>query len=142
MLLTDNFHLDEFIKSNTATRLGIDNTPSPEVIENLRLLCEHVLQPLRNALSCTITVSSGYRCTQLNKAVRGALNSQHLLGQAADIEVAGLDNKVLAEKIKELELPFHQLILEFYVPGVPSSGWCHVSYVHTDKPKREYLVIK
>ena len=80
-----HFTLKEFVKSDTARRLGIDNTPSPQVEERLRQLVDYVLDPLREAYGKPIYVNSGYRCPALNRAVGGVAHSQHLTGEAADI---------------------------------------------------------
>lgn len=127
MKLSKNFSLSELTKSQSATRLGIDNTPTMTVIDNLQLLVDNVLQPLRDALDKPITVSSGYRSPDLNKAIGGSPTSDHTRGQAADIEVAGMSNKDLAEHIRDT-LKFTQLILEFPSRNDPSAGWVHVSY--------------
>jgi hypothetical protein len=127
MQLTENFSLAEMIKSETALRRGLDNTPDDEVINNLRTLCEHVLQPLRTAYGRGIKVNSGYRSPDVNAAVGGSRTSDHCRGQAADIEIPGVPNYDLALYISQY-FYFTQLILEFYTPGVPDSGWVHVSY--------------
>lgn len=128
MQLTKNFKLAELTRSEAAARKGIDNTPGPEAVENLRALCEKILQPLRDAIGKPMRVNSAYRGPEANKAVGGSKTSQHLTGEAADIEFDGFDNKLLAQKIVELKLPFDQLILEFYKDGDPNSGWVHVSH--------------
>jgi uncharacterized protein YcbK (DUF882 family) len=127
MKLTQHFSLEEMTKSQTASRKGIDNTAPPEVVENLKLLCENVLEYVRVRFGKPITVNSGYRGPKLNKAIGGAKNSQHMTGQAADIEIAGIDNKVLFNWIKD-NMEFDQLILEYYKEGIPDSGWVHVSW--------------
>lgn len=131
MQLTENFSLNEMIKSETALRNGIDNTPTEQVIDNLRLLCEHVLQPLRTAYGRGIKVNSGYRAPEVNAAVGGSKTSDHCRGQAADIEIPGVPNYDLALYISQY-FNFTQLILEFYTPGIPDSGWVHVSYDPTN----------
>lgn len=125
MKLTANFYLSELTRSQEATRRGIDNTPDADTIKNLKLLAEHVLQPVRDKFG-PVTVSSGYRTFMLNKAIGGSLNSDHCYGYAADFEVPGVDNKVVALWIRD-NLKFTQLILEFYT-GEPDSGWVHCSY--------------
>jgi len=85
--LTPHFKLSEFINSPTAKARGIDNTPTVAIVNNLKLLCIHVLEPLRQAMGVPITISSGYRCPALNKAVRGKDKSKHLTGHAADIHL-------------------------------------------------------
>ena len=87
MKLTENFKLTEFTKSSTAQRLGLDNTPSPNIVRALTNLCQQVLQPLRDWYGKPIIVSSGYRSAMLNKAVGGVSNSQHMKGEAADLQV-------------------------------------------------------
>lgn len=134
MRLSRNFHLSEFTKSQTASRYGIDNTPTKEIIDNLKLLCEKVLQPIRDAWGMPVIISSGYRSKIVNQRVGGDPNSQHLKGQAADFDIAGIDNFILAKWI-EKNLNYDQLILEFYEGG--NSGWVHVGYSlrHLNKEK-------
>jgi len=127
MKLTQHFTLEEMTKSQTASRKGIDNTAPPEVVENLKALCENVLEKIRIHFGKPLNINSGYRGPKLNKAIGGAKNSQHMTGQAADIEMVGMDNKILFCWIKD-NLEFDQLILEYYKPGVPDSGWVHVSW--------------
>jgi hypothetical protein len=127
MKLTQHFSLEEMTKSQTASRKSIDNTAPPEVVENLKALCENVLEKIRIHFGKPLNINSGYRGPKLNKAIGGAKNSQHMTGQAADIEMVGMDNKILFCWIKD-NLEFDQLILEYYKPGVPDSGWVHVSW--------------
>jgi zinc D-Ala-D-Ala carboxypeptidase len=128
MKLTTNFSLHEFTKSQTATRHGIDNTPSMTNIINLKSLCEGVLQPVRNHFMKPMIISSGFRCEELNTKIGGSKTSQHVLGQAADIEVLGFSNVELSDWINA-NLDFDQLILEFYNEKEgPHSGWVHVSF--------------
>lgn len=126
MQLSKNFTMAEFIKSDTATRLGIDNTPQGEHLEAAKELFENVVQKVRDHFGPTV-LNSGYRSPKLNEAVRGVATSQHCLGEAADIEVPGVANADVANWIVD-NLDFDQVILEFYTPGQPSSGWVHVSY--------------
>jgi hypothetical protein len=106
----------------------MDNTPhSDEVIANLTVLCEQVLQPLRDAYGVGIKVNSGYRSPDVNAAVGGSRTSDHCKGQAADIEIPGVPNADLAQYIAD-NFDFTQLILEFYTQGIPDSGWVHISY--------------
>ena len=127
MKLTENFSLHEMVKSETALRQGIDNTPTEQVIQNLRTLCEQILQPVREHYKKGVKVNSGYRSPDVNAAVGGSRTSDHTKGQAADIEIPGVANYDLAKYIAE-NYKFTQIILEFYTPGVPDSGWVHVSY--------------
>jgi uncharacterized protein YcbK (DUF882 family) len=135
MKLSNNFVLSEFTKSQAAERLGVDNTPSQVVINNLKLLVSNVLQPVRDHYGKTMVISSGYRSPALNKAVGGAKTSDHMTGCAADIEIPGVANYDLAVYIRD-NLPFTQVILEFYTPGIPDSGWVHVSYDSGDLRKQ------
>lgn len=127
MRLSSSFTLEEFIKSPTARRLQLDNTPSPAIIENLTALCTHVLQPVRNYFNLPVVINSGYRSANLNRAMGGASTSQHLYGQAADIEIPGVSNDLLWTYIVE-NLPFDQCIAEFLSSNDPKAGWVHVSY--------------
>ena len=131
MNLTKDFTLNEMYESTTAIRLGIDNTPSDSVIKNLLLLCQKVLQPLREHMDESIKVSSGYRCYDLNKKIGGSKTSQHCLGQAADIS-CGERTAEMYEYIKN-NLIFDQLIWEFGDDHNPS--WVHVSYSSTSNRK-------
>ena len=126
MKLSKNFSLQELTKSDTAIRKSIDNTPSDEILSNLTSLCNMVLQKVRDSHG-VVTVTSGYRSPELNKAIGGSTTSDHCKGCAADFEVPGLDNKQLALWIID-NLTFKQLILEFYEDGQPNSGWVHCSF--------------
>jgi zinc D-Ala-D-Ala carboxypeptidase len=128
MNLTKNFTLEEMTKSETALRYDIDNTPNEQEISAMKLLAEKVLQPVRDHFGKGVKVNSGFRNQDVNQKVGGSRNSDHIRGQAADIEIPGVPNAELAEWIKD-NLEFNQLILEFYTPGVPDSGWVHVSYI-------------
>ena len=127
MNLTTNFTLEELTKSETALRKNMPNVPTEADITNLKLLADNVLQPLRDHYGVGIKVNSGYRSPDVNAAVGGSRTSDHCKGQAADIEIPGIANAVLAQYIKD-SLQYTQLILEFYTPGIPDSGWVHVSY--------------
>jgi zinc D-Ala-D-Ala carboxypeptidase len=141
MNLTKNFTLEEMIKSETALRHGMDNTPGENEIGNLKLLCEKVLQPVRDHFGKGVKVNSGFRHPDVNAKVGGSRTSDHTRGQASDIEIPGVPNAELAEWIKD-NLEFRQLILEFYTPGVPDSGWVHVSYVAEDNKKEVLTATK
>jgi zinc D-Ala-D-Ala carboxypeptidase len=127
MQLTNNFTLAEMVKSDTALRHDMDNTPGEAEIENLKRLCEQVLQPVREHFKTGVKVNSGFRHPEVNAKVGGSKTSDHCKGQAADIEIPGIPNADLAAWIMD-NLTYTQLILEFYTPGVPDSGWVHVSY--------------
>ena len=126
MRLSKNFTLAEFTKSQTATRRGIDNTPEGEHMEAAKELFENVVQAVRDHFGVTV-INSGYRGPELNEAVGGSAKSQHCKGEAVDIECPGNSNYDVAKWIED-NLDFDQLILEFYTPGIPDSGWVHVSY--------------
>ena len=137
MKLSANFTLQEFTKSQTALRLGIDNTPQGEHLEAAQALFENVVQKVRDQFGVT-TINSGYRGPELNKAVGGAPTSQHCNGEAADIECPGTANKDLAEWINA-NLDYDQLILEFYDPDIPDAGWVHVSYKSDGSNRKQAL---
>ena len=136
MQLTRNFSLQELTKSDTAIRKGIDNEPNADQIDKLKTLCEKVLQPVRDHFG-RVKVTSGYRSSELCVAIGSSINSQHAKAEAADFEVMGTDNAELADWIYA-NLDFDQLILEFYTPGEPNSGWIHCSYT-TDQPRKQFL---
>lgn len=134
MKLSKNFTLEEYSKSQTADRLGIDNVPSAHHLDNARMLFERVVQKVRDHFGPTV-INSGYRSPNLNKAVGGSNTSQHSTGQAVDIEVPGKSNQEVAIWIRD-NLEFDQLILEGYKPGIPGSGWVHVSYANGKNRKQ------
>ena len=141
MNLTTNFSLHELTKSETALRLNIDNTPDDEQIESLRLLCKMVLQPIRDHFGKGVKVNSAFRGVELNRAANGSLTSDHCKGMAADIEIPGVPNAELAQWIMD-NLDYTQLILEFYTPGIPDSGWVHVSYDPQNLKNQELTATK
>lgn len=122
MRLSKNFTLNEFTRSQTASRRGIANKPDEDQIEAIKLLVEHILQPTRDHFNRAISISSGFRSKKLNKAIGGSSTSQHTLGEAADFTVAGISDRDVCEFIRD-NLDFDQLILEF-----PEHGWIHISY--------------
>lgn len=132
--LSPHFTVDEFFRSGTAIRLGIDNNPdahpgegisTAEVVENLRALCTEVLEPLRRRVGRVI-VTSGYRCKELNKAVGGVWNSQHLKGEAADIFVPDTATAMRYGHILERHSAVQQLLLE--PMGIQQKRWIHVGF--------------
>lgn len=119
------FTFEELTASATARRMGIPNIPSWRERENLRLLVDNVLDPLREAWGKPVIVTSGYRCAMLNRIVGGAANSQHTTGMAADIRTltdTAADNRKLFDLALDLDLPFDQLIDEY------GYDWVHISY--------------
>jgi len=138
MKLTENFSLNELTKSQTAERKGIDNTPSAEHQENLKSLCEMVLQPIRDHFGQVVSVSSGYRSPELCVAIGSSTQSQHAKGQASDFEIFGVSNKELADYIDQ-NLDYDQLILEYWKgEDEPNSGWVHCSF-NTQGNRKQYL---
>ena len=136
MRLSANFTVQEFTKSQTAIRQGLDNKPSTIHLHNAKLLFGNVVQKVRDNFGVTV-INSGYRGRALNEAVGGSTKSQHCKGEAVDIECPGTSNYDVANWIKE-NCDFDQLILEFYTPGEPNSGWIHCSYT-TDQPRKQFL---
>lgn len=138
--ISTHFTLGEFIKSPTAVRLGIDNTPPPEAISALMDVATKVLEPVRAKFGL-VHVNSGYRCHDLNAAVGSKDSSQHRMGCAVDFECPPHSNADVAAWIRD-NLDFDQLILEFYTPGDPLSGWVHASYVPTGNRKQVLTITK
>jgi uncharacterized protein YcbK (DUF882 family) len=141
MNLTTNFTLSELVKSDTALRHDMDNTPGEIEIENLKRLAEKVLQPVREHYQRGVKVNSGFRHPEVNAKVGGSKTSDHCKGQAADIEIPGVPNADLAQWITQ-NLDFTQVILEFYTQGVPDSGWVHVSYDPQNLKKQSLTAVK
>jgi hypothetical protein len=141
MNLTKNFTLSEMTKSETALRLGIDNEPDEQQLAALQTLVEKVLQPVRDHFQKGVKVNSALRTLPVNRAIGSSDNSHHVRGMAADIEIPGIANAELAEWIVK-NLDYTQVILEFYTPGIPDSGWVHVSYVPEDLRKQVLTATK
>ena len=128
MQLSEHFKLNEFTKSETAIRKRIDNTPNAAHANNLKMVCEKILEPVRNHFGKPVRINSGYRGPALNAAVGGSSKSQHCNGEAVDFEIDGLPNPELAKWVAA-NCEFDQIILEFYDPKEgPNSGWVHASY--------------
>lgn len=121
MRLSEHFSLAEFTRSQTAARRGIDNQPQRAVVDNLGELVFTILEPLRIYLARPIRINSGFRCPELNAAIGGSKFSQHMTGNASDIDVPGMEPIAVAQIIIDMDLPFDQLIHEF-------REWVHVSY--------------
>ena len=128
MKLSEHFSLRELTKSSTAERRGIVNEADDEAVENLIMLCEMILEPVREHYGIPFIPSSGYRCPELNRAIGSSDRSQHTTGEAVDFEVPGISNKEVALWVKE-NCQFDQLILEFFKEADPSSGWVHCSHI-------------
>ena len=137
--ITKHFTLDELCASATAKARGIQNKPSAQQIIALVYLTCYVLEPLREAMNEPIPISSGFRCEQLNRAIGGVSNSQHMKGQAADLCIGGdLERgKKWFNYIKN-NLKFDQLIWEHSRSG---TYWVHVSFVHPDLGRNRRQVI-
>lgn len=130
MQLTKNFKLEEFIRSETAKKLGIANQPGEEEIARLGLLCANVLQPARDRWG-PIQITSGFRCPALNAAVGGEPDSQHLLGEAGDGRPVAATAQELVTWIRR-ELEYDQVILY-------PDGRFHVSFTTRRENRRQAL---
>ena len=139
--LSTNFTLEELIHSNNAKQKGLKNEPTQDHIENLKLLCEYVLEPIREKIGCPLFMSSGFRSEKVNALVGGSKTSQHILGQAADIQIfdktktnTDLFNTIV-EMVKNNELQVGQVIWEF---GEDIPNWVHVS-LPTSRHRNEIM---
>jgi hypothetical protein len=136
MKLSEHLVLSEVTRSDMAKRKGVSNMPTPEHIENFKILAENIFEPIRKHFGVPIMISSGYRSKELNKAIGGATSSQHLLGQALDLDMDGtpngVTNKMVFDYIKA-NLNFDQLINEF------DYSWVHVSYNPSGKQRKQIL---
>jgi hypothetical protein len=134
-MLSQHFSLHEFVRSDTADRLGISNDPLIQHIENMERLARNILEPLREKLGRPIFITSGYRSPSLNAEIPGSsATSDHTVGRAADIKVPGLTPYDVCRAAYEMVLDYDQLILEFWTPTQPFAGWTHVS--HRDSVNR------
>ena len=130
MNISTHFTLEEMTRSQTASRKGISNGPDVDSLNRLRLLCEHVLEPVRTLLGHPIHITSGYRSPQLNTAIGGTNRSQHCHGQAADFVCPGFGTaKEVAQAIFDSNIPYDQLIYE--------GTWIHISY--SKEPRKNVL---
>lgn len=130
----------EAVTSQTATRLGIDNTPNAEQLVAMQLVGLRIFDVVRQHFGKPLRVSSFFRNTATNTAVKGSRTSQHTKGQAIDIQaLKGVTNKQIFDYIKD-NLDFDQLIWEFGTAENPA--WVHVSYVSKDKNRKQVLTIK
>jgi zinc D-Ala-D-Ala carboxypeptidase len=132
--LSEHLELSEVIRSESAKRNGISNMPTPEHIENFKILATKVFEPIREHFGVPIRISSGYRSAELNKCIGGSATSQHSTGEAIDIDQDGttISNKQVFDYIKD-NLAFDQLINEF------NYAWVHVSYKANGKQRGEIL---
>jgi hypothetical protein len=138
MQLSKHLVLAEVTRSESAKRKGISNMPTPQHIENFKLIAEKVFEPIREHFKVPIHISSGYRSKELNAAIGGSLTSQHCQGEALDLDMDGtsVTNKQIFDYIKD-NLVFDQLIWEFGTKDNPD--WVHVSYESTGKQRKQIL---
>lgn len=133
--LTPHFNLREFLRSQTAVRMGISMEPTPAIVQALTDLAVNVLEPFRQYIALPMVISSGYRPPMVNAAIGGSARSQHMLGQACDFHIEGLEPidvcLALEQCANEGMLKFDQLILEY-------DAWTHVSY--STRVRGEFLV--
>ncbi len=128
MKLSKNFSLNEFTRSETGDRMGIDNRPGVNEQGSLINLSSLVLELVRGIYDAPIAITSGYRGEDLNRRIGGSPNSQHCKGEAADFLVAGYNSRQVCEAIQKSEIPFDQLILEYPSESQPDGAWVHISY--------------
>jgi hypothetical protein len=140
MQLSKHLDLAEFIRSDSAKRLGISNNPSQDIIDNAKDLANNVFEPIREHFNQPIYISSGFRSKELNQAIKGSLTSQHCEGKAMDIDMdgasSGISNADVFNYIKD-NIIFDQLIWEFGDSKNPD--WVHVSF---NKGKNRKQVLK
>jgi hypothetical protein len=139
MKLSEHFSLTEATKSPTAERLSIDNTPDDQTTEKMKLVCTAILEPVRAHFQKPVIINSFYRSPRLNAEVGSKPHSQHVHGEAVDFEIPGIPNDEVARWVRD-NLTYDQCLLEFHKPGVPDSGWVHVSY-KPDGCRKECLTI-
>ena len=137
-MISDHVSYKEGVRSNTAIRRGIDNTPNDEQLKNMELIAENIFEPLRAYVGGPIKINSFFRCPELNKAIGGSNRSQHCKGQAMDIDdtFGRCTNAEMYHFIKE-HLDFDQMIWEFGDDDNPN--WVHISYVSEDKNRNRCL---
>jgi len=140
MKLSEHLDLAEVTRSDLAKRKGIDNTPTPEHLENFKKLAQNIFEPIRKNFAVPIHISSGYRSKALNTAIGGSLTSQHCSGEAIDIDMDGsangVTNKMVFDFIKS-HLNFDQLIWEYGTKDAPD--WVHVSFESNGKQRKQIL---
>jgi zinc D-Ala-D-Ala carboxypeptidase len=136
MKLSKNFTVKEYTKSSTAIRRGFSNSMTAAHLESAKALFENIIQPVRDHFGSTV-ITSGYRSDALNDAIGGSRGSQHSKAEAGDFETNSSTLET-AQWIAD-NLDFDQLILEFYIPGDPNSGWTHCSYVSKAENRNQIL---
>lgn len=125
-----NFLMSELIYSDTAIKYNINNMPDINSLDNMLNLIVYCLQPIRNKLKKPMIITSGYRCTEVNKLVGGVENSQHTKGQAVDFIVNGMTPYQIYMHILNSNIEYDQLILE--------PNWVHISY-NKDKNRKQHF---
>ena len=137
-MISKHISYKEGVRSNTAIRRGIDNTPNDEQLNNMETIAEEIFEPLRAYVGGPIKINSFFRCPELNKAIGGSSKSQHCKGQAMDIDdtYGKMTNAEMYHWIKE-NLDFDQMIWEFGDDNNPN--WVHVSYVSPEKNRKVCL---
>ena len=140
MIISEHLSLSELIRSDSAKRLGVSNMPTAEHIINLKALAENIFEPIRAHFRCPIYISSGYRSAELNKALNGAKTSQHLKGEAIDIDMDGSSNGVTNAMVYDFiitKLDFDQVIWEH--GNTENPAWVHVSYKKNGPQRHDIL---
>ena len=137
-MISEHISYKEGVRSNTATRRGIDNTPNAEQLNNMELVAEEVFEPLRAYVGGPIKINSFFRCPELNKAIGGSSKSQHCKGQAMDIDdtFGRMTNAEMYHWIKDY-IDFDQMIWEFGNDDNPD--WVHISYVSPEENRNRCL---
>jgi len=141
MKLSQHFSYQEFIKSQTALRKGINNEPDDTQLYNMKMICLNILEPIRTTFDRPVIITSGFRSVELCEAIGSSSKSQHAKGEAVDFEIPGVSNKEVADWIDE-NLPYDQLILEFFDGKDPNSGWVHCSYSLMENRKKCMTAMK
>ena len=139
MKLSEHFTLEELTVSPTAKKLGLPNNPTPEHIENMKNVCEKILEPVRAHFGKPVQINSSYRSPAVNAKVGGSKTSQHSNGEAVDFEIPGIDNKTVADWVGD-NLIFDQIILEFYTKGDKNSGWVHCSIKRNGQNRKQRMI--
>jgi hypothetical protein len=141
--LSEHFTLEELTASETAERFNIDNTPTPEHLQNLQRLAEF-LEEVKKALGGKpVMINSAYRGPAVNEKVGGSKASQHMIGCAADLRIPSMNPDEVCRAIIASDLPFDQLIREFYDPAKVAGGWTHISVPNLKEmtPRKQALII-
>lgn len=134
MQLSPHFTLAELTRSFEGARRGLLNVPSPLFVERLRAVCVNILEPVRAHFERPVSVWSGFRSVAINQLLGGVSTSRHVTAEAVDFEILGVDNLAVCRWIAASDLPFDEVILERYRPGVPNSGWVHVAHRAPPRP--------